>query len=68
MQPPGRGHATAARTGARHRRQLLMAAGGQIPTTANTEDRRKIKQPGESRMLAEPCRGALTESSRWISR
>jgi hypothetical protein len=30
--------------------------------------RRKIEQPEESEMLAEPCRSVLTESSRRISK
>jgi len=38
------------------------------PDGLQHEDRRKIEQPAESGMLAEPCRSILAESSRWISK
>src|SRR5260370_7313052 len=38
------------------------------PDGLQHEDRRKIEQPEESGMLAEPCRSILAESSRWISK
>src|ERR1700758_4755391 len=54
MQPPGRGSTTAARIGARRRRQLLMAAGGQTPATANTKTGARL-----SRRRRADARGAL---------
>jgi DNA-directed RNA polymerase specialized sigma24 family protein len=36
------------------------------PTLDGGKDWRKIKQPRESGMLTEPCRGVFTQSGRWI--